>query len=135
MLVGAVVLTPATLFAQWDQQQANDVAARFSAAVDEILADSETRQQSTAIDTKNIHAAKVDLKFLGETARELSDALRRGENAVQTYATYDQLRKYRNSIRDYLEGIDVPQGIRQRAEEAQALFQTLDGFYKDGSAR
>ena len=118
--------------AEWSQNAASDVVTELLDGVNELVALSgEGGGQSDAVRNKFSHGALVDLRILVDELDRLSVALSAGKNKAQTFAQYRKISNLRDSIRDYVQDVEIPETIKAKAETAGELLRTLDVMYAE----
>lgn len=132
LLLACVLSAAFAVQAEWSQDSAADVVATLLDGVNELVALSgEGGGQSDAVRNKFSHAALVDLKILVEELGRLDVALAAGKGKAQTFAQYQRVANLRDSIRDYVKDVEIPDTIKAKAEAAGDLLRTLDVMYAE----
>jgi len=107
-----------------------EVVAMLSGKLNEIVDISAAGEgQSDAVKSKNSHAALVDLNILIEELGRLDLVLAAGKNKAQTFAQYQKISNLRYSVQTYARDTEIPDDIREIAEEAKKLLRKLDLMY------
>ena len=118
--------------AEWSQDSAAAVVAKLLDGVNELVALSgDGGGQSDAVRNKFSHAALVDLKILVEELDRLDLALAAGKGKAQTFAQYRRVSNLRDSIRDYVQDVEIPDAIKAKADAAGELMRSLDIMYAE----
>ena len=58
-------------------------------------------------------------------------ALAAGKGKAQTFAQYQRVSNLRDSIRDYVQDVEIPDAIKAKADAAGELMRSLDIMYAE----
>ena len=125
-------LLPALVMAKdvWQSDEAIGIVHELLESLNLIVEMSDEEQmQPDAVQSKNAHAALVDIRFLIDELEKMDLALAVGRGKAQTFAQYKKISNLRYSVRDYARDTEISEEIRVLAAAARRLLRKLDLMY------
>lgn len=125
-------LLPASVMARdsWQSDEAIGVVSALLQSLNQIVEMTDDDQmQPDAVQSKNAHAALVDIRFMVEELQRLDLALSAGKSKFQTLARYQKISNLRYSVQDYSRDTEIPEDVRNEAQVATDLLRKLDLLY------
>ncbi|MFC1680701.1 hypothetical protein ACFL1S_02760 [Pseudomonadota bacterium] len=125
-------LLPAAVMARdsWQSDEAIRVVSALLQSLNQIVEMSaDDQMQPDAVQSKNAHAALVDIRFMVEELERLDLALSAGKSKIQTLARYQKISNLRYSVQDYSRDTEIPEDVRNEAQVATDLLRKLDLIY------